>query len=122
MNAGPKIEPSETGIGGSTHTEMSQILSLSWGAHLEILGGSCCYACYLGGGCPKCRLKARNKLVAENRERCYFCKGWHSSSDCSTLEPEIPLKKKSKKKQKFYRGGQFLPGGDRAPIGGCTIP
>jgi len=92
---------------------------LGWGDHIEILGGSCCYVCWRVGGCLECRLKARNKLVAENCEQCYFCKGWHSSSDCSTLEPEIPLKKKSKKTQKFYKGGQFLPGGDRAPKGGC---
>lgn len=99
--------------------KVTQSYLLGWGDHIEILGGSCCYACWRGGGCALCRLKARNKLVAENREQCYFCKGWHSSSNCSTLEPEITSKKKSKKKQKFYRGGQFLPGGARAPIGGC---
>ena len=76
---------------------MSQTLSLSWGQHLEIIGGSCCYACYLGGGCVYCREKAIAKLQKKKP------------------------KKTPKKNKKFYRGGQFLPDGGRAPIGGCTI-
>ncbi len=79
---------------------MSQILNLSWGQHIDILGGSCCLACYKGGGCFYCRKKALAKL--QNKR---------------TKTP----KKTPKKKEKFYRGGQFLPDGGRAPIGGCTI-
>ena len=69
---------------------------------LDHNGGSCCYACWLGGGCRNCRLKAAKKALLARTEK-----------------PKERKKPPDRKQRKFYKGGQFLPGGTRAPSGGC---
>ena len=73
---------------------------------LDHNGSSCCYACWLGGGCKNCRLKAAKKaLLARRAEK--------------PQEQKKSPARKQRKQRKFYKGGQFLPGGTRAPSGGC---
>jgi hypothetical protein len=72
---------------------------------LDHNGGSCCYACWLGGGCKNCRLKAAKKALLARAEK--------------PQEQKEPPARKQRKQRKFYKGGQFLPGGTRAPSGGC---
>ena len=72
---------------------------------LDHNGGSCCYVCWLGGGCQNCRLKAAKKALLARAEKPQEQKG--------------PPARKQRKQRKFYKGGQFLPGGTRAPSGGC---
>jgi len=69
---------------------------------LDHNGGSCCYVCWLGGGCQNCRLKAAKKATLARAEK-----------------PKKQKKSPVRKRRKFYKGGQFLPGGTRAPSGGC---
>jgi len=95
---------SKSNVSHENNTIQIEILAscLSRSEVLDHNGGSCCYACWLGGGCRNCRLKAAKKALLSRVEK-------------NSEQKEPP----ALKQRKFYKGGQFLPGGTRAPSGGC---